>query len=340
MITIKDIAREAGYSVSTVSRAIANHPDISETAKARINEIVAKHRFVPNSNARHLKQQESNTISILVKGNSNMLFASIVEAMQPIIEVNGYTAAATYLDEDANEVIDAIQLCRENKPAGLIFLGGNIEYFRESFKNISTPSVLVTTSAAELSFDNLSSVSTDDHAAAACAIDYLLANGHRCIGIIGGSLKSSFASIRRFSGCLESFERAGVSFLPDVQYQKSRFSYAGAYKALGLLYDRMPDISALFCMSDVMAIGAVRALRDRALSVPDDVSVIGFDGIELAEYYNPKIATIKQNHEQIARRGVEILLDCIRQNARATHEVAAHTLQTGESVRSCFSDAF
>ncbi|MEG1291669.1 MAG: LacI family DNA-binding transcriptional regulator, partial [Lachnospiraceae bacterium] len=129
MLTIKDIAKESGYSVSTVSRVLNNRRDISPEARKRIEEIVAQHHFVPNNNAKHLKQTTSKTIGVLVKGTSNMLFASIVEEIQKIIEPTKYTVNITYMDEDDNEVEEAVIICHERKLMGMLFLGGNPKSF-------------------------------------------------------------------------------------------------------------------------------------------------------------------------------------------------------------------
>ena len=133
MVTIKDIARESGYSVSTVSRVLNNRNDVSPDARKKIEEVVASFNFVPNNNAKHLKQNNSKAIGVLVKGISNMLFASVVEEIQRMIEKTEYTLVVSYLDEDADEVEQAILLCRERKPLGLLFLGGNPEYFHREW---------------------------------------------------------------------------------------------------------------------------------------------------------------------------------------------------------------
>ena len=125
-MTIKDIARESGYAVSTVSRALNDHPDVSAETKARIQAVIDAHGFIPNNNAKHLKQTATKSIAIVVKGTSNMLFAPIVERMQDLIKSAGYTDVVYYLDEDSDEVRHALLLCREQKPLGLLFLGGNL----------------------------------------------------------------------------------------------------------------------------------------------------------------------------------------------------------------------
>lgn len=333
-MTIKDIAKESGYSVSTVSRVLNNRRDVSPEAKKKINEIVAAHNFVPNNNAKHLKQAMSKTILVLVKGNSNMLFSSIVEEIQKTVEKTKYAVGIYYLDEDENEVAQAIALMQERKPIGILFLGGNPRFFEDGFGEIRIPCVLVTNQGNELNFQNLSSVATDDVKAAEAAVDFLIEKGHQKIGILGGDLTSSHTSEQRLLGCEKSFKKHGFSEKPEDYYEKARFSFEKSYQAMNRLLDRNLGVTAVFAMSDVMAIGAIRAIKDRNMSVPEDISIIGFDGITLAEYYNPKLATIKQQSEILAVRSVEILLNAIDLKKSAVHEVVPFTLIAGESVRS------
>lgn len=333
MVTIKDIARESGYSISTVSRVLNHRSDVSSDAKRKIEEVVAAFNFVPNNNAKHLKQSNSKTIGVLVKGISNMLFASIVEEIQKMIEKTAYTLVVSYLDEDADEVEQAILLCRERKPLGLLFLGGNPEYFKNEFAGVTVPCVLVSNRADKMGFHNLSSVATDDIAAACCAVDALFAAGHKKIGVLGGNIEKSYTSHQRIRGCWESFRAHGAELDMEHCYEKVHFSFESAYRGMERLVAKYPDITAVFAMSDVMAIGAIRALRDKGYHVPEDISVIGFDGTTLAEYYNPRLATVKQQYQALATRSVEILFGQIELKKDAIHELVPFELVGGESIR-------
>lgn len=334
-MTIKDIARESGYSVGTVSRVLNNSPDVSEKARKRILEVVEKYHFRLNSNAKHLKKQSKDGIAIIIKGAQNMLFAAIVEQMQGLIRQKDYDCMVYYLDEDDNELEQAIQICRERHPLGILFLGSNLEYFRQRFTSVTVPCVMVTNSAAGLGYDNLSSVSTDDVAAAKYAVEQLFALGHTNIGILGGVMSVSHAAFSRYEGCLQAFSESGVAFEPAQQYEAARFSISEGYYAMGRLLDKMPDITAVFAMSDVMAVGAIRSIRDRGLRVPEDISIIGFDGIDIGNYMVPRLTTIRQHREEIASRSVEILLKCIDGHTSAVHEVEPFYLVPGESVCRC-----
>ena len=203
----------------------------------------------------------------------------------------------------------------------------------QHFSEITAPSVLLTVSAEGMFFPNLSSVCIDDAAGAEAAMEFLLDHGHRNIAVIVGSLSSSDASRVRFSGCCRCLERHGLSFEKQGRYETARFSLSSSYRAMGRLLDSFPQLTAVLCMSDLMAIGAMRAIFDRGLRTPDNISVIGFDGIELSRYCIPKLTTVLQNAEQIASRGMALLLEAISGRDGAVYETVPFTIVEGESVR-------
>ena len=330
-MTIVDIAKESGYSVSTVSRVLNNRRDVSPEAKKKIMEIVDAHNFVPNNNAKHLKQTVTKNILVLVKGNSNMLFSAIIEQIQTIVDATDFTVGVYYLDEDNDEVKEAVRLCRERKPLGVLFLGGNNQNFTKSFKNVSVPCVLVTNQADNLNYDNLSSVATDDEAAAEKAVDMLIKKGHKNIAVIGGDYKVSQTANSRYRGYMASMNKNNYPII-DEYYEQARFSFDSAYRAMTRLLNKNIPLTAVFAMSDVMAIGAIRAILDKGMKVPEDISIVGFDGTMLADYYNPKIATIRQGYKEMAARSIEILFNMIDLNKTATHELIPFTVTDGESI--------
>ena len=332
LVTIKDIAKEAGVAVSTVSRVINNHCDVSEKTKLKVMEIIEKRKFVPNSNAKHLKQQNTNTIGIFVKGTFNFLFQSILEKIQPLIEESGYLIVVNYLDEDNNEVEQARIFCNEKKPQGIIFLGGDLKNFKAHFSKIYVPSILVTNSASKLNFDNLSSVTTNDKKAVEFAIEYLINKGHTNIGIIGGNSKSSNISEVRLKSIIRTFINNNIDFNTSTHFEVARYSFESAYKATINLIKKDLGITAIFAMSDVMAIGAMRAMTDLSIRIPYDVSIIGYDGIELVNYYNPKLTTIMQLQDEIALNTVTIITNQIEKKLSPIHKILQYKLLEGESV--------
>ena len=332
-MTIKDLSAQTGYSVGTVSRVLNNQPNVSEKARSAILQAAEESGFQLNENAKQLKQQQGTAILVIAKGHSNELFGSLVEALQSRIAQTSYPLVVDYIDENDNEVRRALQLCREKKPRGILFLGGNRQHFLDDFGKISIPCVLVTNDASGLPFPNLSSVSSDDALAAKMAIDHLVSLGHRKIVVVGGDRVQSDITALRYSGCLESFARHDITFDERQDYASARYSYEGGYRAAKALLKRGRKFTALFAMSDVMAIGAIRALRDAGKRVPEDVSVMGLDGLPIGEYTIPKLATVCQAVEDLAEHSLQLLMRNIETAGEACHEIIPVCLEWKESAR-------
>ena len=331
-MTIKDLAAKTGYGVATVSRVLNGQPNVSEKAREIILAAARECNFAINSNAQQLKQQHSNTIAVVVKGTYSQLFRELVENIQSLIAQTEYTLYVDYMDEDGNEVQEAIRLCREKKPLGILILGGNNQNFKKDFHNITVPCVLVSNDARTLEFANLSSVCTDDREAPYQAMEALIKLGHRRIVIIGGNREVSDTSRLRYQGCLQAMKKHGIEFDEKLDYQGTRYSWQAGYDAAARLLVSGRKFTALFAAADVMAIGAIRALRDSGLRVPEDVSVMGFDGLELGAFLVPQLSTVTQSAKRMALRSVEILIRSIREGGPACHEWAPYTVSLKEST--------
>lgn len=330
-MTIKDLAEMTGYGIGTVSRVLNNQPNVSAKARSVILQAVKESGFQINTNAQKLKQH-ATSILVVVKGTSNEMFGEMVETIQNMVAKTHYPLLVDYMDEDNNEVLRAIQLCREEKPLGILFLGGNSRNFRNDFAKIDIPCVLVTNDASGLPFSNLSSVCTDDRQAARTAMDSLIALGHRSFAIIGGDKVASDTGRLRYEGCIQSFQKHGIAFDETRNFRGVRFSYRDGYAATQQLIAEGVPFTALFAAADVMAIGAVRALHDHGLRVPEDVSVMGFDGLPLGSFLVPQLTTVAQSAERMAKRSVEILIRQI-EGGENCHETVGFTLCQRESTR-------
>lgn len=332
-MTIKELAEITGYAVGTVSRALNNHPNVSDEAREKILAAAKEYHFEINLNAKQLKQQTSNVILAIVKGTQNELFSELVEVMQNLIAETKYNLVVDYVDEDLNEVHRGISLCKEKKPRGIMFLGGNTKNFSEDFESIDVPCIMVTGDASSLNFQNLSSVSTDDVEAARSAIEKLISMGHKSFAVIGGDRFVSDTTKHRFAGCMRAFSAHNIPFDPDKDYMGVRYSYNGGYAATKSLLQNGRKFTAIFACADVMAIGAIRALRENGLSVPEDVSVMGVDGLPLGNYLVPRLASVCQSAQKLATRSVEILMSQIEANAPSCHETVPFELRCTESIK-------
>ena len=164
-------------------------------------------------------------------------------------------------------------------------------------------------------------------------MDSLVELGHRRFAFVGGDRNTSDTGRLRYLGCLDSCIEHGIDFDKNKDYIGVRFSYQDGYDATCLLIKNKRNFTALFAAADVMAIGAMRALRDNGLRVPEDVSVIGFDGLTLGSFLVPKLSTVEQSVRKMAVRSVEILLDCIENGGEAKHETIPFTVRLKESTR-------
>ena len=333
-MTIKDIAKECGCGVGTVSRVLNNHPDVSDDTRAKVMSIVDKYGFVLNKNASLLKSQDSKTIEILVKGTSNALLNEMLSVVLGKMEGLSYNASVVVLDEYENEAYVANRVYYERKPQAMIFLGGNPDKYAEDFEKIKIPCVLISNEASQVSNTILSSISTDDIAASEYAAEYLIKKGHKKIGVIGGDIASSEITRKRYEGFLKAMKKYDLPFDEKKSYAVSKYSFDGGAAAARTLIKHNPDLTAIFTMADSMAIGACRSLFDMGLSVPDDISVTGFDGLPFADYYSPRITTIKQQAERLAGDGLSILLNTLDRNEPARHELIPFEFIEGESVKS------
>ena len=330
-MTIKDIARISGCSVSTISRVINDRPDVRPETKEHVLKVMRDAGFVPNTNARQLKIQQSRSLAFVVKGTRNIFFSDFLVQLQRAATLYGYDGIVSYLDENANEIDAAEKILREIKPKGMIFLGGSVSNFQKGFASISVPSVLATLVSDKLNFPNLSMVGVDDRAASYQAVSYLIQQGHSKIAVLGGPV-TSYPSMMRREGAQQAMRDAGIQF-NDNLYGLSNYDFESAYHAMNSLLARRAEFTALFAMSDVIAFGAIRALVSAGFRVPEDISVIGFDGISMSRYCVPVMTTIVQPGEQIALQSIELLVRQIEHGASAQTITLQPELQRGESVR-------
>ena len=330
---IRDIAERSGYGVGTVSRVINGQPNVSERARERILEVMGACGYEPNANARYLKMRSQSPVAAFVMGVGNRLFGDVLREIQSGLAREGEDLSVTYLDDDATEVSEAVRYQQARHPKGMVFLGGETSAFRDGFAPIEVPCVLVTSSAEGLGFPNLSSVTIDNEGAAAEAVGHLWDCGHRRIGVLGGSLEPGKVAAARVAGAARALAERGSALDLERDYEPCDYSEEGGYGAVRRLLERAPDVTAVFALGDVIAFGAVRAIRDLGRSVPEDLSVVGFDGTALARYAVPRITTIRQDTVALGERTVALLLRGMRGEGGCAHELVGYELVRQESVR-------
>ena len=318
-ITIKDIAKICGVGSATVSRALNNHPDINPETKERIMEVVNQYGFVPNNSARNLKITDSKSIAILVKGMTNPFFTKMIGIMEEKIQAKHYSLELRHVDEKNDEVEVAMELIKEKKLCGIIFLGGLITHSSEKLEKLGVPFVLCTIPLTGGSDSAYSSVSVDDEAESYKIVDYLLKNGHKKIAFMGVDDQGISIGQLRLDGYKKALSDNGITPNPKLIWQSPEtpdtYSMQNGYEMMRDELKKKPDFTALFAIADTMAIGAIKALREAGLNVPDDVSVVGYDGIDMGRFCYPTLTTITQPFDEMAQKTCDILFDVIRHGA-------------------------
>lgn len=337
-ITIKDIARLCGVGVSTVSRAINNHPDINPETKDRIMGIIREHDFVPNNSARNLKRTEAKAIAVLVKGMGNPFFGDMIRVMVEGISKKKYTLVLHDVGFEEDEIEVALELIKEKRLCGIIFLGGFFSHSEAKLKQLSVPFVLCTSRVVtDLSNrDFYSSVSVDDEAESCRMVRYLLEQGHKEIAMIAAAAEDISIGRLRLEGYRRALTERGLPVREElIVYRKDDledYSYENGYRVMKELLEQGKGFTAVYAISDVMAVGAIRALVDAGKKVPGDYAVAGYDGIAAGKYYSPSITTIKQPGVEMAEEAVKILFEVIMEEADHRHILFPGELVIREST--------
>jgi LacI family transcriptional regulator len=339
-LTIKDIARICDVSISTVSRAINDDPTINAKTRERIMEVVKEFNYIPNNSARNLKIAESNTVALIVKGINNPFFQGMFPAFQKRLEDLGYQFLLHTVRGDADEGYAAEEIAKEKRLKGIIFLGGRMNYPEKTLKNIHIPMVLCCVAGVSQE-DNISpsvsTVSIDDTKEAYKVVDYLIHQGHRRIAIITGQREDLTVGRLRLRGYRKALEENGIPFDPElVGYMDDEipeFTEANGYATMKRMLASGTAFTAAFVISDRMAMGACKALYDAGKKIPDDCSVVGFDGIEMTRYMQPSLTTVIQPVQEMVESSVQMLMKQINGSHEKKHLIYEAELLERDSVK-------
>ena len=330
VITIKDIAKLAGVSVTTVSRVLNRRPDVNPVTREKVERIIEENSFVGNKNARGLKQI-SEVIGVVVRGRSNPFLNSLAESILEHAASLPDFFVTEFIDERADEFETALRMTRQNKIKGLIFVGSLIDDRVQAIRNLEIPVVFTTVNAMAASMKNASSVAIDDRSMGRLVAEELLSRGHRKIAVFGSNPIAEDSLAMRFQGFCDAFADRGLTF-DSSDYRECRFSLEAGYNTARDYFRDHSETTALFTMSDTVAVGAIRALKDLGKSVPEDISVVGFDGIDLCRFTIPRLTTVEQPVEEIARRSVNLLLDMMEKDAAPRHILVKAVFRNRDSV--------
>ncbi|WP_375345872.1 LacI family DNA-binding transcriptional regulator [Priestia megaterium] len=312
MTTIKDIARAAGVSVTTVSRALNGYSDVNEKTRQKIAAVARELNYSPNTLARGLVMQKSKTIGLLVSGISresvkdNFTF-EVLCGVNERASTLGYDLILFNTNTMMQREKTYTQLCRERRVDGAIIQGIKKEdpYLKEVVES-DIPCVLVD---IPVHSNSVGYVTTDNALGAKKAVEHLASLGHKHIGMINGH-EDAFVSQERLNGYREALKECGFSFRSEWVVSGD-FEEKKAEKAARELINRHKEVTAIFCASDLMALGALKACKELGLHVPKEMSIVGYDNIVLASYSSPNLTTVGQEVYQIGYEAADLLIEML-----------------------------
>ncbi len=336
--TIKDIAKICGVGVSTVSRAINDHPDINLETKEKIMNAIREYGYVPNDSARNLKRVDAKAIAVLVKGIANPFFTSMITVIEQECKKRHYAMELSHIESDEDEVDVAQKVVKEKRLRGIIFLGGLFSHSEEKLKKLTVPFVFSTAGAIpeNISRKQYSSISVDDRRESARMVEYLIGQGHTKIAILVAEALEESVGRLRLEGYCDALRAHGIGMNPELICQTEdglgHFSMENGYLTTKKLLARGEPFTALYAVADALAIGALRALYEAGLRVPQDISLAGYDGIDMASYTVPSITTMRQPVEEMAKDTTRLLFDIISKKTKHQHITYGAELLIREST--------
>jgi LacI family transcriptional regulator len=300
-ITIKEIAQMCGVSTQTVSRVINKRPDVSPETRAAVEAAIARTGFQPSALARSLVQRRSQTLGVVVAGLRYFGVAQTLNGITDEAQSAGYGVLLKEIDSSETvDIVPVIEFMIAHRVESIIFaapqIGANIATARKQIPAASPPVVFLKSQASP----DHASIVIDNKGGAAQATRHLLALGRTRIAHVAGPPPWHEAEDRE-AGWRTALKEAGVRAGPVVHGTWSAESGVGAFAAL---LDRRPNLDAVFVANDQMALGVLRAARERGIAIPDDVAVVGFDGLEEGAQFTPSLTTVVQPLRELGELAV------------------------------------
>lgn len=315
MATIKDVAALAGISYTTVSHVVNKTRPVSEEVRLKVEAAIKSLDYVPSAVARSLKAKTTATIGLLVPNSLNPYFAELARGIEDYCERNGYCVILCNSDDNPDKQRSYLRVLLEKRIDGLIVASaGGDSGLAQGLAGVKTPMVIVDRGLEGVDADL---VRIDHEYGAYLATRHLLELGHRDIATIGGPASTSVAQMRQ-AGFARALKEAGVEVSPSRMLE-SDFTSTGGYNAASVLLERNPP-SAIFAGNDMIGIGVLRAAAERNVRVPAELSVIGFDDIQMSRYVYPALTTVGQSILQLGEMAAEVLLRRIATPGLATDQ--------------------
>ncbi|WP_028116648.1 substrate-binding domain-containing protein [Ferrimonas senticii] len=307
MATIRDVAKLAGVSTTTVSHVLNQTRFVSETARLAVEQAVKQLNYVPNVVARSLKGGSSRVLGMLVTDSNNPFYADLIQWVDKVAYSHGYNLILCNTQGNVERACDYIEMLTQRRVDGVLVMSADARQVPLSaFAKL--PMVMMDAGPSAVGFDR---ILDDSELGGYLATKYLLDRGHRQIGILTGPL-AKYNSQHRLAGYHRALAEAGVTANDKAWVHSGNFSYEGGFEAMQSLlaqtHGSNEAVTAVFANNDLMAMGAARVAADYGLRIPQDLSLMGYDDIPGAQYFNPPLTTIAQPMQALAEQAIAMLL--------------------------------
>lgn len=329
--TIRDVAKLANVSISTVSRVMNAPETVVESKREKVIAAIDQLQYQPNAFARGLIYKKSNTLGIFIPDIQNPYFSGVIRGVQDTANKLGYSIMICNTDQDEQRLLTYIRTFYEKQVDGLIFASDILRAaYYEEMQRFKLPIVLVSTHSEN---EEIPSVGINNEQASYDAVQHLIEYGHQNIGMIAFPNDDILSGLPRYNGFMRALQDAGLE-RNCHQVEFATYKFEEAYLATERLLDKYPNLSAVFAASDEFALGVIACLRSRGMHVPDDVSVIGFDNIRMSYMSHPKLTTIDQSDYQTGATAVHKMDELLKHGkSRTCREIMPHRLIVRESTR-------
>lgn len=334
-MTIKDVAKICGVSVSTVSRVLNDRPDVNPEVRRHVLNVVAREGYVPSSTARNLVGSRSNEVGVVVRGMGNPGFFDMLDSISRELEHCGYTMVLHQIRDTHDEIKAGSRLERERKLRGLLFLGGRYDHTPGEMAQLHVPYVCCgsTDHYGSLPEEDQSWICADVFQTVYEAAGHLLKQGHSRIALLIPGCEDHGAGQLCFESYQAVLKEWNVPFDGALVMETGSSEMSAAYKGMGKLLDHKANFTAVLTLSDGEAIAAMKALADGGHRVPEDCSVIAIDGTPISEYTIPALTAMIPPAQEIGREAVRMLADRIKHGTAPGTKTLQARLRAGGSVR-------
>ncbi|SEO53385.1 LacI family DNA-binding transcriptional regulator [Paenibacillus sp. OV219] len=328
---IKDVARLAGVSVTTVSRVLNGEKYVKDDLKQRVYVAIEELGYAPSQIARSLVRNKTNLIGVIVPDITSSFYATILSSIEEAASANDYNLLVCNISENIDKEHKYLNVFQEMRVEGIIIMHEKInEDIRNLIQKMKIPVIFSSVKPMEQEFV---SVIVDDYKAAYDATNYLIGLGHESIGFIGGDMRDITSGQNRYSGYRNALTNSGIKIIHE-HIRFGDYKVKSGYEQMKALLRVKQPLTAVFAVSDDMAVGAMNCIRDNGLRVPEDISVMGFDGSQLTELTRPTLTSMEQPIHEMGKVTMRVLLSQVETGEVPTSDIILeHRLVARDSCK-------